>query len=553
MQGGAGHDRLTGGAGDDLMAGEDGDDTIRAEAGNDIVTGGAGHDLIYGGDGNDMLSGGAGDDELWGGTGNDTLSAGPGSDALIGGDGLDRLEATLSGTATVWMSGGLHADTFVIALGTTGGTGGSVTLSDFNPREDRIILQVEDSVTPATLASFRQNWINANLTFTAGDGALVMAIAGQSGTVILDDLSLADRAAVLARIDLAGRFVQGGTAGADIRSGTLHDDLLTGLAGSDRLAGGDGNDTLDGGTGNDTLAGDAGNDLLAGGEGADLINGGAGDDTLAGGDGNDTLTGGAGADRFDIDLTLAGRRVITDFTGAHDSLYLTTRLTTSPEALMASLRLESGAIVLGDGTASVRLQGVTSADMLGDFNITILRAGGAASERASGSAAADILLGNGGNDTLDGLGGADTLQGGSGNDVLSGGDGADLLEGDDGNDVLNGGNGYDTLRGGQGNDRLDSGADGGVMEGGAGADIFVFRFGPDSAGLDEVLDFTASDRAEFVGLVADSDNDGDTDFADLLLMAQDTGDGVLIDTGERAILFYGLTPADLSPAQFAFL
>lgn len=73
---------------------------------------------------------------------------------------------------------------------------------------------------------------------------------------------------------------------------------------------------------NVTLAAGQGNHtrIIRGGFGADQLSGGPGDDIISGGGGDDVLTGGAGNDTFVFGAVDVGRKIITDFDVAKDSI-----------------------------------------------------------------------------------------------------------------------------------------------------------------------------------------------------------------------------------------
>ncbi|KCZ91305.1 calcium-binding protein [Hyphomonas jannaschiana] len=122
LWGDAGNDTLNGGLGPDALLGGDGNDTLYGGTSFDKLLGGSGDDMLNGEDGDDILSGDDGDDTLYGGDGNDTLNGGAGNDALWGGEGTDT------------MTGGAGFDVFYI------GNGENQVITDFNPTEDRIVL-----------------------------------------------------------------------------------------------------------------------------------------------------------------------------------------------------------------------------------------------------------------------------------------------------------------------------------------------------------------------------------------------------------------------------
>ena len=86
-------DALYGFGGDDYIRGREGNDLLYGGDGNDVLKGGKDDDILYGGNGNDTLYGGKSDDSLYGGRGNDWLFSGTveggASDSLYGGSGAD--------------------------------------------------------------------------------------------------------------------------------------------------------------------------------------------------------------------------------------------------------------------------------------------------------------------------------------------------------------------------------------------------------------------------------------------------------------------------------
>ncbi|WP_208245702.1 calcium-binding protein (plasmid) [Rhizobium sp. T1470] len=128
------------GAGNNIFVGTNGDDRIWANGGNDWIFAGPGNDSVFGGPGNDTLYGNysysssrgvgsEGDDDLLdGGDGDDRLVAGDGIDTLTGGADHDRFVFTFNDP----MSG----PSFERLPGTR--------LTDFNPTEDKIVLDAAD-------------------------------------------------------------------------------------------------------------------------------------------------------------------------------------------------------------------------------------------------------------------------------------------------------------------------------------------------------------------------------------------------------------------------
>jgi Ca2+-binding RTX toxin-like protein len=118
---------------------------------------------------------------------------------------------------------------------------------------------------------------------------------------------------------------------------------------------------------------------------------------------------------------------------------------------------------------------------------------------------------------LRGLGGRDEIWAGGGDDTLMGGDGDDVLRGQGGNDILSGG---------------------------LGADVFVFA---DAEGTDLVTDFEVGDRIDLRAVTTISTFDDLQNGA-----AEDTEQGLRIDTGTGEILIAGLSLANLDLTDFLF-
>jgi serralysin len=208
--------------------------------------------------------------------------------------------------------------------------------------------------------------------------------------------------------------------------------------------------------------------------------------------------------------------------------------------------------------------------------------GNASANRMVGNAGANRLTGGAGNDTLDGGAGRDTLHGGEGDDVfevqgiedviveLHGG-GRDMVVADSGaagfvlpsevEDLLLAGatargtgnalanlitgNGLgNTIQAGAGDDTLLGCGGNDVLHGEGGADLFVFDAG---MGLDRIADFLpGTDRLQLRGL-------GVADFAQLLAVAVDGSEGVLIDFGNgQRLLLEGASAVDLRAEDVLF-
>lgn len=335
-----------------------------------------------------------------------------------------------------------------------------------------------------------------------------------------------------------------GNAGNDILDGRSGDDSLLGGAGDDRLIGNEGADALDGGDDIDTasyrnaiagvtaslddssintasaagdtyinieniegsssfgdvLSGDdnnnvvdgrGGNDELFGLGGDDSIVGGAGDDLLSGGAGRDILTGGSGSDIFQF---AAGDEfnVVRDFAIGTDLIDLS-QLGVSSVADLDGIRDVVNAVIINEGDVSVRINGLTSADVVdslfvfpsvfigpppgqafvgtaGDDLVDYSSSADAAGIQvdldptlANDPAAAAAGRGDSAGDSFDsiedviGTAFDDVIRGGDEDNSIAGGDGNDVLDGRGGDDILEGGDGDDLLRGRDGADTLDGG------------------------------------------------------------------------------------------------
>ncbi|GHC27846.1 hypothetical protein GCM10007291_30080 [Gemmobacter nanjingensis] len=135
---------IVGSVGQDVLRGLGGNDILEGNAGNDKIDGGAGDDQISGGTGNDRLIGGAGNDKLVSDAGNDTLDGGDGNDMLVGGTGKLLLrggagnDTLVANGGTTQLVGGEGEDTFVLSKDAL--TKGKIDLVDFNPDEDRLLI-----------------------------------------------------------------------------------------------------------------------------------------------------------------------------------------------------------------------------------------------------------------------------------------------------------------------------------------------------------------------------------------------------------------------------
>ena len=523
---------------------------------NNYLNGGAGNDSLEGGDGNDKLYGNAGDDKLVGGEGKDTLSGGAGADKLFGGAGNDCLnggdgdDKLYGGTGNDKSTGGEGADLFIFS-------GGSDTITDYTPGEDRI--SIMSDLGEGTFSIVDKNVILAygknSLTIVDGfnkeiefaDGTTVVYAAGKfnkAGTAITlaaetksFDAGDYSKLVTVKGSDAAGTLKVTGNDKNNYLVGGDNGTTLSGGAGNDKLFGGAGNDSLTGGDGHDTLAGGAGSDKLFGGEGNDSLSGGAGNDTLTGGDGNDTLNGGLGNDKFiggngaDLFIFSGGKDTIADYVEGEDKISVSGSLNSDGFSIIdknvilsyedSSLTIVNGlnktltfaddstsvyaAGSLNKAETSIMLAAETKSFSAEDYSKLVTIKGGDAAgtlkvtgndknNHIIGGENGSTLSGGAGNDKLYGGAGADSLVGGAGKDTLLGKDGADKLFGGDDADSLSGGAGNDTLNGGNGDDTLHGGAGNDKLIGGSGADLFIF-----SGGKDTVTDYAAGDRISVSG------------------------------------------------------
>ncbi|MBL8075158.1 MAG: calcium-binding protein [Nitrospira sp.] len=193
-----------------------------------------------------------------------------------------------------------------------------------------------------------------------------------------------------------------------IFNGTPNNERLTGTAGEDEMHGFAGDDILYGRAGHDILFGDEGIDLLYGESGNDVLEGGADNDALYGAEGNDVLYGGAGAD------FLNG--------GAGDDIYFVEHV---------GDRVVEDSNDARGGVDTVR-SFVTHTLGFGVEHMTLF---GSSTINGTGNALNNSLTGNSGDNVLSGLDGDDALDGGAGNDLLNGGAGSDSMDGGAGNDT----------------------------------------------------------------------------------------------------------------------
>ncbi len=186
---GGGNDTVNGSEENDRIDGQSGNDAIFAKGGDDTVTGGQGNDRIFLGDGDDISSTGAnevrataGDDFIRGGAGNDLIIDALGSNTVFGDLGDDSISVVDGLSATGVLVAGSDFGTPDIASGgfgndaligddgdtLTGGQGNdefgiladlnraqaNVTITDFNPSEDSLVIGVIDPNPGTTTVTF---------------------------------------------------------------------------------------------------------------------------------------------------------------------------------------------------------------------------------------------------------------------------------------------------------------------------------------------------------------------------------------------------------------
>ncbi|WP_444788989.1 calcium-binding protein [Roseinatronobacter sp. NSM] len=190
LQGGTLGDTLVGGSGNDTLVGLAGDDWLQAGQGATHMNGGEGDDTLIGGAGNDTLIGGAGDDLLIAGQGNNTLQGDAGHDTLVG-VALDQNGHDISGRNFLnggsgddvliagqgdYLHGGDGADSF--ALGDWLQGNAAVTIVDFDPQEDQVVLHYDPArlATPEISVQFdaanpdtAQIWLDGHLIANVGN------------------------------------------------------------------------------------------------------------------------------------------------------------------------------------------------------------------------------------------------------------------------------------------------------------------------------------------------------------------------------------------------
>jgi Ca2+-binding RTX toxin-like protein len=169
---GTGNNTLNGGNGSDLL--------VNAGTGDNTLNGGNGADILINYGSGAALNGGNGNDILMGGSGEDTLTGDDGNDILTGGDGADTFqfsaEYSLSTTITYKTInlGFTKIKMPQISYSVGWETSGSDTLTDFNPDEDIIEIDITDTLgTASTDLSFNSTTSELSL-----DGNVIATLEG---------------------------------------------------------------------------------------------------------------------------------------------------------------------------------------------------------------------------------------------------------------------------------------------------------------------------------------------------------------------------------------
>jgi hypothetical protein len=257
--------QLSGGAGNDTITGGSGADRLLGDAGNDVLIGGRGNDELFGGAGNDLFiwNPGDGSDVVEGGTGKDTLqfngsNANESMDISANGgrvrltrdvgnvtmdiNGVENINvAALGGTDTITvhdlhgtgvgkvnidlgaLGGGSdgQADTVNIdakpgdtikiternGVITVSGLGSDVTISNFDPNNDRIVINGLGSTDVV-----KTSGLGSDMQLTATGGASVQSTTGAHGNDIGGASTAGDgsHAASLLGQAMASSFVRAG-------------------------------------------------------------------------------------------------------------------------------------------------------------------------------------------------------------------------------------------------------------------------------------------------------------------------------------------------------
>ena len=378
-------DQMRGGGGADALYGRDGNDTIDGGGGNDTVDGGIGNDLLFGGSGDDRMQGGWGADTLSGGSGHDTLNGGMGSDLLIGtldGDTLMgddwapagvpetvdysglagpvrvELNTTLEASSSGLNHDGTQGHSWDIGSARSVNGSGADTLININ----RVIGSNFDDYINDTKWAYDETLIGG-----AGNDTLVSHGGGNRSYSSHDVLIGGSGDDLYIVVNLGAQIVE--------LPGEGHDTLELPGGQQIEMTLPDNVEDLRVGALTQLLrvSGNALDNLIVGSYLDDYIDGAGGNDTLIGGTGNDTLTGGTGADRFVINLTDQGRRVIVDFTPSDgDRIVLDAQL-----SYTVSAGAGGNALVSLSNGSSIQLTGVAATASSADWFLPQASPGGA--------------------------------------------------------------------------------------------------------------------------------------------------------------------------------
>jgi Ca2+-binding RTX toxin-like protein len=192
IEGMGGADTLEGGEGIDYLTYRDSTARVSVDLLNNTASGGhatgdviSGFESLEGSRFGDSLSGTNGVNEIDGGDGADTINARGGNDTIEGGEGNDT------------MTGGSGADTFVFWIEQQ--HTGTDHITDFDVDRDTLLIDHQDG-NESTIRMAVGNYNPYSMTF---DVILSMSDnGGDAGTIILDDISVADIGEVMGRIEL---------------------------------------------------------------------------------------------------------------------------------------------------------------------------------------------------------------------------------------------------------------------------------------------------------------------------------------------------------------
>ncbi|EEW58229.1 hemolysin-type calcium-binding protein [Ruegeria sp. TrichCH4B] len=420
------------------------DDVIEAGAGDDSVSSGVGNDTIDGGAGRDTIAGGAGRDSIVAGSGDDSVLLG-GGDTVSGGAGDDlfTVDATLTETGIIHITGGETAEELAIdAANNPGGRIGDVL--DLTGLDNVTITydQTDPTWDGNTSESGTVTYTNDNgdmISIQFAEIEIVIArdevVEGGAGDDLIDASYTGDPG--YDRIDANDNttgtnddVVEAGAGNDTVRSGSGNDHIEGG-AGDDALYGETGNDSIYGWFGNDTLEGGTGDDVMDGGTDDDSLVGGSGRDTLAGGKGNDTLEGGDGSDKFNFWAVDFGNDTVIGGENSDDDYG--DELSFGPLSSDLTVDLTQGAGGASNGESGVVTDGTNT------INFSEI-------ERLRTGTGDDSILGSDQDDRIDANAGADTVDAGAGDDIIDlGVYGA--ADGDADTVILSDGDGNDTISG----------------------------------------------------------------------------------------------------------